>query len=95
MVGDYSGICQKPYQFICWNKSEPSYASLSVEKQIPFRELAQAQIAAEQEMTGKGRSNRRLHTHYYPTTMPKPPAWTAKAKQTLKLDDHVFYKDVP
>lgn len=33
-------------------------------------------------------------THYYATTMPKTPAWTAKAKQTLALGHHVFFKDV-
>jgi spore germination cell wall hydrolase CwlJ-like protein len=34
-------------------------------------------------------------THYYATTMPKAPAWTSGAKQTLKLGNHVFFKNVP
>ncbi|MEX6667671.1 cell wall hydrolase, partial [Pseudomonas sp. W2-17] len=34
-------------------------------------------------------------THYYATTMPKAPDWAAKAKRTLKLGNHVFFRDVP
>jgi len=34
-------------------------------------------------------------THYYATTMPKAPAWAAKAKETLRLGHHIFFKDVP
>ena len=33
-------------------------------------------------------------THYYALSMKRPPAWAAKAKQTLKLGGHVFFKDV-
>ena len=38
----YVGVCQKPYQFSCWNKNDPNFAYLSGAKQIPFREFAQA-----------------------------------------------------
>jgi hypothetical protein len=31
----------------------------------------------------------------YALRMKKPPAWAAKAQQTLKLSGHVFFKDVP
>lgn len=24
----YSGVCQKPYQFSCWNRTEPNYQFL-------------------------------------------------------------------
>jgi len=34
-------------------------------------------------------------THYYATSMPKPPAWVKGAKLTLTLGRHLFYKDVP
>ena len=91
----YSGVCQKPYQFSCWNKSDPNFAYLSGAKQIPFREFAQAQIAAEQVMAGKVPDPTGGATHYYATTMPKPPVWVKGAKQTLKLGRHIFFKDVP
>ncbi|MNP76187.1 Cell Wall Hydrolase [compost metagenome] len=88
-------MCQKPYQFSCWNKNDPNYPFLSGTKPIPFREFAQAQIAAEQVIADKVPDPTGGATHYYATTMPKPPAWAAGAKQTLKLGRHVFFKDVP
>jgi spore germination cell wall hydrolase CwlJ-like protein len=91
----YAGVCQKPYQFSCWNKNDPNFAYLSGAKTIPFRELVQAQIAADQVMAGKVPDPTGGATHYYATTMLSPPAWAAKAKQTLKLGHHVFFKDVP
>ena len=90
----YAGVCRAPYQFSCWNRNDPNYAYLSGAKSIPFRELAQAQIAAEQVLAGKVADPTGGATHYYAITM-KAPAWTVGAKQTLRLGHHVFFKDVP
>ncbi|MNR58306.1 Cell Wall Hydrolase [compost metagenome] len=68
---------------------------LSGAKPIPFREFAQAQIAADQVLAGKVPDPTGGATHYYATTMPKPPVWAKSAKQTLMLGHHVFFKDVP
>ena len=91
----YASVCQKPYQFSCWNKSDPNFASLSGAKQIPFRELAQIRIAADQVIDGKVPDPTGGATHYYATSMKTPPTWAAKAKQTLRLGGHVFFRDVP
>jgi len=91
----YAGVCQKPYQFSCWNKNDPNFAYLSGAKQIPFRELAQARIAADHVIAGTAPDPTGGATHYYSTTMPKAPSWTKGATQTLKLGHHIFFKDVP
>jgi spore germination cell wall hydrolase CwlJ-like protein len=91
----YAGVCQKPYQFSCWNKNDPNFAYLSGAKSIPFREFAQAQIAADQIIAGKVPDPTRGATHYYSTSMKAAPAWAHGAKQTLKLGQHIFFKDVP
>ena len=91
----YAGVCQKPYQFSCWNKNDPNYAYLSGAKPIPVREFAQAQIAADQVLAGKIPDPTGGATHYYATTMSKPPDWAKKATQTLKVGRHIFFKDVP
>jgi spore germination cell wall hydrolase CwlJ-like protein len=91
----YTGVCQKPYQFSCWNKHDPNYAYLSGAKQIPFREFAQAQIVAGQVIAGTVSDPTGGATHYYAITMPSAPAWAVGAKQTLKLGRHIFFKDVP
>ncbi|KII33657.1 hydrolase [Pseudomonas fluorescens] len=91
----YAGVCQKPYQFSCWNKTDPNYQFLIGVKQIPLRELAQARIAADQVVDGKVPDPTGGATHYYALSMKKPPNWAANAKQTLKLGGHVFFKEVP
>ena len=91
----YAGVCQKSYQFSCWNRNDPNYIFLSGAKPIPFREFAQAQIAADQVMSGKVSDPTGGAPHYYATTMAKAPDWAAKAKQTLELGRHLFFKDVP
>jgi N-acetylmuramoyl-L-alanine amidase len=89
---DYAGVFQAKYQFSCWNKNDPNFAYLSGAKPIPFRELAQARIAADQVIDGKVPDSTGGATHYYATTMPKPPIWVKGAKETLKLGRHVFSK---
>lgn len=91
----YAGVCLKPWQFSCWNQNDPNYAYLSGAKPIPAAQFAQAQRAADQVMSGSIPDPTGGATHYYATTMPKAPAWAAKAKQTLRLGRHVFFKDVP
>jgi spore germination cell wall hydrolase CwlJ-like protein len=91
----YAGVCQKPYQFSCWNKNDPNFANLVGAKQIPSRELAQARIAADQVIDGKVPGPTVGATYYYALSIETPPAWAAKAKQTLRLGGHVFFRDVP
>lgn len=91
----YAGVCLKPYQFSCWNKNDPNFAYLSGAKPIPVGQFAQAQKAADLVMSGTEHDPTEGATHYYATTMPKAPAWTVGAKQTLKFGHHVFFKDVP
>jgi len=91
----YAGVCKKPYQFSCWNKNDPNFPFLSGAKPIPVAEMAKAVMVATAVMDGAYPDPTGGATHYYATTMPKAPAWAAKAKQTLKLGHHVFFRDVP
>lgn len=91
----YAGVCLKPWQFSCWNKNDPNYAYLSGARPIPAREFKQAVTAADHVIGSAGPDPTNGATHYYATTMPKPPTWAKGAKLTLKLGHHVFFKDVP
>jgi N-acetylmuramoyl-L-alanine amidase len=91
----YAGVCQAPYQFSCWNKNDPNCPFLSGAKTIPVGEMAKAVMAATAVIDGAQPDPTGGATHYYATTMPKPPGWAAKATRTLKLGNHVFFKDVP
>jgi len=87
----YASVCLAPYQFRCWNKNDPNYQYLSGAKALPFRELAQAWIAADQVIDGKIAEPAGGAMHHHATSI-NAPAWTAKAKQTLKLGGHVFFQ---
>lgn len=90
----YAGVCQKPYQFSCWNANDPNYPFLSGAKQIPKSDFALCQLAAQQVIDGLKPDPTAGATHYYATTMPKPPTWVVGAKQTLKLGHHIFFSGV-
>ena len=92
---DYAGVCQKPYQFSCWNKNDPNYPYLSGAKPIPFREFARAQIAADHVIAGTAPDPTGGATHYYSITMPNAPKWTEGAMRTLRLGHHIFFAHVP
>ncbi len=59
------------------------------------RQFAQAQRAADLVISGAEPDITNGATHYYAMTMPKAPAWAKGATQTLRLGDHIFFKDVP
>jgi hypothetical protein len=91
----YAGVCQKQYQFSCWNANDPNYPFLSGAKPIPKAEFAMCQLAAQQVIDGVNPDPTGGATHYYATTMHKPPTWVVGARQTLRLGHHIFFKEVP
>lgn len=90
----YAGVCQKAWQFSCWNKGDPNSAYLRGEKAIPADQFALAKKAAETVVEGLIPDPTGKATHYFSTSMKTPPAWAAVAKKTVQLGRHLFYKDV-
>ena len=91
----YAGVCQKPYQFSCWNANDPNSPYLKGAKPIPPGEYKKALAVAIAVMSGALPDPTGGATHYYATSMPKAPAWAKGATLTLSLGQHRFYKDVP
>jgi spore germination cell wall hydrolase CwlJ-like protein len=91
----YTGVCQAPYQFSCWNKNDPNYPYLSGATPIPKGQINRATEAANAVIDGLVKDPTGGATHYYALSMPKPPAWVKGATLTLTLGQHKFYKDVP
>lgn len=90
----YAGVCQKAWQFSCWNKSDPNSAYLRGEKAIPFAQFDMAKEAAKAVLETLIPDPTGGATHYYSTSMKKAPAWAAVGTQTVQLGRHLFYKDV-
>ncbi|MDA8485147.1 cell wall hydrolase [Pseudomonas resinovorans] len=91
----YIGVCQKPWQFSCWNKNDPNYPFLSGLKPIPAAEFAKARQAALAVLEGKQPDPTAGATHYYAKSMKTPPGWMKGARPTVTIGNHRFFKDVP
>lgn len=90
----YAGVCQRPYQFSCWNSNDPNYPYLTGAKEIPAAEFDKCQVAAQQVIEGLIPDPTGGATHYYSTSMTKPPKWVLGATLTLQLGHHIFFRDV-
>ena len=88
-------ICQKPFQFSCWNRQDPNRAlimSSQIEQEPIFkicREVAQQVVTYQWPDLTQGSD------HYYALTLSNPPAWSQQAQPRLKLGQHVFFKLTP
>ncbi|MEM9470011.1 MAG: cell wall hydrolase [Pseudomonadota bacterium] len=83
------GVCQKPYQFSCWNKTDPSYkrlTSVTNENKIFRTCLKIAEDAVDGclwDCTGSA-------THYHADYV--SPYWSRGEKPTKIIGRHIFYK---
>lgn len=83
------GVCQKPYQFSCWNKNDPSYKRLTsvTEKDKNFQAaLRIAKDAVEENLWDCTDGATHYHADYV------DPFWTKGEKPIKKIGRHIFYK---
>lgn len=93
----YTAVCTKAWQYSCWNKNDPNYAFVSGAKAIPAGEFRQAKLAAETVIGSAADTDpTQGATHYYSTTMPKPPVWADPkiSTRTVKIGRHIFFTNV-
>lgn len=82
------GVCQKPYQFSCWNKSDPSYQRLInvTDKNIHF---ATALRIARRAVIGTLSDRTNGATHYHADYV--SPYWARGEKPVKTIGRHIFY----
>ena len=87
---DIISVCQKPYQFSCWNRSDPNYRRLLdvTDTNIHF---ATCLRIARRAVAGTLADSTNSATHYYADTIPAP-SWAIGEKPTLKLGHHIFFR---
>lgn len=83
------GVCQKPYQFSCWNKSDPSYQRLInvTDKNIHF---ATALRIAQRAVIGALQDRTNGATHYHADYV--SPYWARGERPVKTIGRHIFYK---
>jgi len=83
------GVCQKPYQFSCWNRSDPSYKRL-IEVDESNIHFATALRIARRAVIGALQDNTKGATHYHADYV--SPFWAEGQKPLIIIGRHVFYK---
>jgi len=83
------GVCQKPYQFSCWNKNDPSYKRLT-SVTIADKNFQTCQRIAENAVIGKLWDCTSGATHYHADYV--SPFWAKGEKPIMKIGRHMFYK---
>lgn len=80
--------CQKPWQFSCWNKSDPNAQVLA---NLPYSTYSKyfyiIKQAEEQDITNGA-------THYYAPSLVKTPKWAEGKKPCAEIGNHLFFKDI-
>jgi hypothetical protein len=86
---DVISVCQKPYQFSCWNKSDPSYSKLiAVTESNKY--FVQCLMFARRALAGQIRDITKGATHYHADYV--SPYWIIGHAPTLTIGRHIFYK---
>lgn len=88
--GDVIRICQKPYQFSCWNRADPNFQKLM--SVTPERDLyfATALRIAHRALAGVLPDNTGGATHYHAYGI--LPRWAEEAEPVTTIGHHVFYR---
>lgn len=85
-------VCQKPFQFSCWNKSDPNFRKLTsvTENDIYF---ATALRVARRAVLGFVKDPTYGATHYHARNLTgnSAPDWAKGQKPTAVIGRHVFY----
>lgn len=85
---DIISVCQKPYQFSCWNRSDPSYLKLQAVTDKDKHFVTALRIA-RRAVTGTLADSTRGTTHYHADYV--SPYWAQGQKPTVTIGRHIFY----
>jgi N-acetylmuramoyl-L-alanine amidase len=82
-------VCQKPYQFSCWNRSDSNYKKLQAvtDKDVFFATCIRI---ARRAMHGTLPDSTNGATHYHAKSI--MPFWAKGQTPTAIIGNHIFYK---
>lgn len=95
----YAVVCQKPWQFSCWNANDPNRVKLAaLQAEIERGDFIEPIIGeclwiAEGLIAGKILPRVQKATHYFASSI-QPPTWTQGATFVDTIGHHSFYQGV-
>lgn len=86
---DIISVCQKRYQFSCWNKDDPNYTKMQA---IDGLDLYFATCLRIARRAVYGQLQDRTHgaTHYHAAGI--MPSWAVREKPVTVIGNHIFYR---
>lgn len=89
---DIISVCRDPWQFSCWNPSDPNLAKLeTVTEADP--QFADALDIAQRAAAGKLPDRTNGATSYYDKRMAVPPKWAVGRTPCYAEGHHLFFRD--
>lgn len=83
-------VCQKPWQFSCWNKNDPNFDVLQTERIVdPIFEICQH--VAEKVISGGWPDLTKGSDHYYAINLKMPPHWAIGRRPECQIGQHLFF----
>jgi N-acetylmuramoyl-L-alanine amidase len=95
--GSLSGVCLAPYQFSCWNPSDPNAAKLAALKlpdALGDSSLLDCLAAMSAALAGREKPLPAGCLHYFVAGMTNPPKWAAGLTPAVQVGAHVFFNTV-
>lgn len=86
---DIISVCQKPYQFSCWNRTDPNYQKLIAVTQDNIHFMTCLRIA-RRAVAGVLTDNTLGATHYHADYV--SPYWAKGQAPLITIGRHIFYK---
>lgn len=87
-----AAVCQKPYQFSCWNQNDPNLPiieALEPDQDVLFDLAIEV---AKNVSENKWPDLTNGSNHYFSNTMPAEPAWAVNRRCQRQIGRHLFYK---
>jgi len=92
-AGTISATCRKPYQFSCWNMSDPNRPKM-MGLTLSDPALADCMYFALAAIQKYLPDNTSGSTHYLRWDLPIKPPWVDPAKSVGRVGAHEFYKGI-
>lgn len=86
---DIIAVCQKPFQFSCWNKDDPNFRKL-LRVDAGDARFRQAKKIARQVLAGKLHDTTNGADHYHADTI--RPYWAHGMTPCAQVGRHIFYR---
>jgi len=83
-----TGVCQKPFQFSCWNATDPMRPKLLAASSAQLKDCLAACFAV---LTGEAPDPTNGATHYYAGSIPTP-KWAMGKTPVAVIGNHRFFR---